>query len=141
MSDIVPETTRRPVRAGLLAGDLRQLDAVRLAGSRCRACGETTLGTSNLCPNCGSNDVGPLPLSNGGQVWTYTVVRYKPPGDYKGPDPFVPFAMGLIELPEGLRVLAPIAGDIDAVRIGMDVQFRAIARTDDVVEFTYEPVA
>src|SRR4051812_32345459 len=101
---------RRPVREGILTGDLSQEQTIRLAGSRCKVCGEATLGTSKLCPNCGSDAVEPIELSHRGRVWTYTVVRYKPPGDYKGPDPFVPFAMGLIELPEGVRVLAPIFG-------------------------------
>jgi uncharacterized OB-fold protein len=132
---------RRPVRPGLLAGDLSDLSKVKLAGSRCKLCGEATLGTSNLCPNCGSDEVAPIEMSDAGQVWTYTVVRYKPPGDYKGSDPFKPFAMGLIELPEGLRVLAPIGGDVETVRIGMAVVFHPYVRDDGVVEFNYAPVA
>ena len=43
-----------------------------------------------------------------------------PPGAYKGPEPFVPFALGLVELPEGLRVMSPLEGDIDALKIGND---------------------
>ncbi len=132
---------RRPVRDGILAGDLSDLKTVKLAGSRCKVCSEATLGTSNLCPNCGSDEVAPIPMSDAGKVWTYTVVRYKPPGDYKGPDPFVPFAMGLVELPEGLRVLAPIGGDVEAVKIGVDVTFHPYVRNDGVVEFNYLPAA
>jgi hypothetical protein len=132
---------RRPIREGLLTGDLSGLQSVRLAGSRCNVCNEATLGANSLCPNCGSNEVTPIDFSNNGTVWTFTVVRYKPPGDYKGPDPFVPFAMGLVELPEGLRVLAPISGDPDKVKIGMNVTFKAFARPDGVVAFDYEPVA
>lgn len=135
------DAARRPVREGLLAGDLSDLSKVRLNGSRCKVCSEATLGASTLCPNCGSDEVAPQPMSNDGVVWTYTVVRYRPPGDYKGPDPFVPFAMGLIELPEGLRVLAPIGGDPEAVRIGMNVRFHPYARPDGVVEFNYQPAA
>ena len=133
------DQTRRPVREGLLSGDLSDLAAVRLNGSRCRTCGEATLGANALCPNCGGDDMAPVAFSNEGAVWTYTVVRYRPPGDYKGPDPFVPFAMGLVELPEGLRVLAPIGGDPEAVRIGMKVAFHPYARPDGVVEFNYLP--
>lgn len=136
----ISESARKPVRPGLLVGDLDNLDTVRLAGSRCSVCGEATLGTSTACPNCGSDDVAPISMSSQGKVWTYTVVRYKPPGDYKGPDPFVPFAMGLVELPEGLRVLAPIGADVDHVSIGMDVAFHPYVRADGVVEFNYQPV-
>ena len=141
MTQSTEQTARRPVREGILQGDLQRLEGVRLAGSRCRQCSEATLGTNSLCPNCGSDSVEPIAFSNRGEVWTYTVVRYKPPGDYKGADPFVPFAMGLIELPEGLRVLAPIGGDVDGVRIGMEVAFHPYARPDGVVEFNYQPVA
>jgi uncharacterized OB-fold protein len=130
---------RRPIRDGLLKGDLSDLQSVKLAGSRCKACHETTLGANTLCPNCGSAEIEPLDLSSKGVVWTFTVVRYKPPGDYRGPDPFAPFAMGLVELPEGARILAPIGGDPEAVRIGMSVVFCAYVRPDGVVAFKYEP--
>ena len=87
----------------------------------------------------------PLALGQRGTLWTFTVVRHKPPGDYRGPEPFVPFAMGLIELPEGLRVLAPIAGDPAAVRIGMALEFRAELRPGshdpEVVSFAFHALA
>lgn len=130
-----------PVRKGIFAGDLRNPAALQLAGSRCSACAEATLGENSACPNCGSEEVRPIVLSNEGSVWTYTVVRHKPPGDYKGPEPFAPFALGLIDLPDGLRVVAPIAGDVDRVQIGTKVRFHAYARPDGVVEFNYLPVA
>ncbi|APL96117.1 nucleotide-binding protein [Sphingobium indicum] len=141
MTDSTPLSDFRPVRSGLMTGALDDLASVGLAGSRCRACGETTLGANTLCPNCGSDDVFPIALSDEGKVWTYTVVRYRPPGDYKGAEPFQPFAIGLVELPEGLRVVAPVGGDPDAVRIGMTVRFTARARADGVVEFVYNPAA
>jgi uncharacterized OB-fold protein len=120
-----------------LVGNLETGEAVGLAGARCRACGEATLGRNLLCPNCGSEDVEPLALSAKGKVWTYTVVRYPPPGDYKGADPFRPFALGLVELPDGLRVLAPLACAPEEVRIGMDVVFQPRVRPDGVVQFEY----
>lgn len=141
MTDATPPSEFRPVRSGLLTGSLADLASVGLAGSRCRACGETTLGANALCPNCGSDDVFPIALSDQGHVWAYTVVRYRPPGDYKGPEPFQPFAIGLVELPEGLRVVAPIGGDPEAVRIGMPVRFAPRPRADGVVEFVYNPAA
>lgn len=132
---------RQPIRAGLLTAPLSELATVRLLGSRCEACGETTLGESTTCPNCGSDAVLQLPLSRRGHLWTYTVVRHRPPGNYRGPDPFVPFALGLVELPEGLRVLAPIEADITRLKIGAEVQLRAFVRGRDpdreVVSFAF----
>jgi len=128
---------RRAVREGLLVGNLETGEEVALAGTGCRICGEVTLGQNRLCPNCGGEEVEPLALSAKGKVWTYTVVRYPPPGDYKGADPFRPFALGLVELPDGLRVLAPLACAPEEVRIGMDVVFQPRVRPDGVVQFEY----
>ena len=84
-------------------------------------------------------------MSNRGVLWTYTVVRHRPPGNYKGPDPFAPFGMGLVELPEGLRVLTPIHCDINRLKIGLELQLRPVVRKDadsrEVVSFTFEPIA
>ena len=137
-------TERVPIREGLLAGSLSDIKGVSLAGTRCSSCGETSLGKKSICPNCGRNTVQEIALSKRGVLWTYTVVRHRPPGDYKGPEPFVPFGMGLVELPEGLRVLVPIDCDIEKLKIGLELQFRAYVRKDsdrrEVVAFTFEPV-
>lgn len=119
------------------------LSDVRLAGTRCAICKETSLGLVPLCPNCGSDRVSELPLSNRGTVWTYTVARHKPPGDYRGPDPFVPFAIALVELPEGLRVVSRVDGNVEKIDVGMLVDFTPVARHDadgtTVIAFTYQP--
>ena len=133
---------RVPIRAGLLSEPLTELDQVRLLGSHCEECQETTLGTNSACPNCGSSRLRSGPLSSEGTLYTYTVVRYRPPGDYKGPDPFQPFALGLVELPEGLRVMVPIDGDPATIRIGMPLRFRAFVRPgaaapSEVVSFAF----
>lgn len=130
-----------PIREGLLAGDLSRLDEIRLAGCRCTSCGETALGIRSLCPNCGRDTVANLALSDRGSLWSYTVVRHKPPGAYKGPNPFMPFGLGLVELPGGLRVLSPIRCDIEKLKVGLSLRFRPYVRHDverDVVAFDFE---
>jgi uncharacterized OB-fold protein len=133
---------RVPLREGLLNGPLSCLDDVRLAGSNCSTCRETSLGKGDVCPNCGRNTVCEVPLSDRGVLWSFTVVRHKPPGDYRGPDPFVPFGLGLVELPDGLRVLSPIECDIEQLTIGLELRFKPYVRRDserDVVAFTFTP--
>lgn len=141
MTDAQTGRCRVPIREGLLTGDLLELDAVRLLGSHCDACGETALGRRVVCPQCGGADVRQLPLGARGVLWTYTVIRHRPPGDYKGPDPFVPFGLGLVELPEGVRVLSPLACDIDRLAIGMPFVFSPYVRADpdgrEVVAFSF----
>jgi uncharacterized OB-fold protein len=133
---------RVPIREGLLSGPLSCLDDVRLSGTTCGSCGETSLGKADVCPNCGRNTVREVSLSDRGVLWSFTVVRHKPPGDYRGPEPFVPFGLGLVELPDGLRVLSPIDCDIDRLTIGLELRFTPYVRKDperDVVAFTFEP--
>lgn len=147
MSPNTEVTTRggvRPIREDLMLNVGGPLDQVRLAGTRCSACGETTLGALSHCPNCGSGQVSSLPLSPRGSVWSYTVARHKPPGDYRGPEPFKPFGIGLVELPEGLRMMTRIDGDIDALDVGLPVEFSPYLRHDEdgsiVVAFTFKAV-
>lgn len=135
-----PTRERVPIREGLFAGDLSDLPSVRLQGSRCGACGETSLGHHDLCPNCSSNAMADLPLSAEGTLWTFTVSRHRPPGNYRGAEPFTPFGLGLVELAEGIRVMTPLDGDIDSLRIGMPAHFAPYVRHDDeqdVVAFLF----
>jgi uncharacterized protein len=134
---------RIPVREGLLSESLADLSVISLMGSRCRNCRETALGVSSLCQNCGSDDLTTIPLGIRGTLWTYTVVRHKPPGDYRGPHPFVPYGLGLVELPEGIRVLSPLGTDVDTLRIGQALVFKPIILSGDngneLVSFEFVP--
>ena len=134
-----------PIKEGLFTLPLTPLSQVRMAGSKCGDCGEVALGKRSNCPNCGRKKMEDLPLSNRGTLWTYTVIRHKPPGDYKGPDPFVPFGLGLVDLPEGIRVLAPIDCNIDKLAIGMKLQLEVFPLYKNeagsgVLAFKFRPV-
>ena len=109
------KAARKLIRDGLLASALGALDQVSLCGSHCPSCGETSLGANDVCPNCDGASVSRTPLSRSGTLWTYTVVRHKPPGNYQGPDPFMPFGLGLVELPVGASHLGQLVG----ARIGL----------------------
>jgi hypothetical protein len=123
-----PETDARspefiPIKEDFFTRPLAPLDQVRLQGSECSACGEVFFGRPTVCQNCTSEVVSPRALSPFGKLWTYTTISYRPPGDYKGPDnPFKPFAVGLVELPEGVRILSLLdVPDFGDLAIGMDV--------------------
>jgi uncharacterized OB-fold protein len=51
------------------------------------------------------------------------VQRFRPPPPYRGPEPFAPYGVGMIELPEGLRVTAVLEEDDPArLRVGMEME-------------------
>ena len=134
-----------PIKDGLFTMPLTSPEQVRLVGSRCRLCSEVSLGTCMACPNCVGEDMEIIPLDRRGKLWSYTVIRNRPPGDYKGPDPFIPFGLGLVELPEGIRVVAPIAGDVDELKVGMELELEVYnlyqnEEGSDVMAFRFNPV-
>jgi uncharacterized OB-fold protein len=73
----------------------------RLRGGTCRSCGRPHFPAGVACPWCSSADVEPVTLSDRGRLWAWTAVTAPPPG-YEGE---VPFGFGVVELPEGLRVV------------------------------------
>jgi len=139
------EKRQVPIKEGLFTAPFNPVEKVRLMGSRCNECREISLGSRQTCSNCGGTSVEQIPLSRKGKLWTYTVIRHKPPGDYKGPDPFVPFGLGLVELPEGIRVLSPLQCDPERIKIGMELEMEVHPLYTDennaeVLAFRFRPV-
>ncbi|MGW1025360.1 Zn-ribbon domain-containing OB-fold protein [Streptomyces sp. NPDC002577] len=79
------------------------------------------------CPRCGG-PADPATLSGAGTLWTWTVQRYAPksPPYQAPPGGFEPFAVGYVELAEGMRVAAVLeVDDLDDIRIGMPLTVTA----------------
>ncbi len=136
------EKKRIPIRERLLSKPLSRLEDVRLLGSKCKNCGEVGLGEVSSCQNCAGEDLIVMPLSQKGKLWTYTVIRNRPPGDFKGK---VPMGEGLVELPEGIRVKSPLGGDVEKLEIGMDLKFTAYPlyeneNGEEVIAFRFDPI-
>jgi uncharacterized protein len=102
---------------------------VRLIGGRCPACGRHQFPRSEICPYCGTDAVEEVSLSPAGTLWAWTAVTAPPPG-YRGE---VPYGFGVVELPEGLRVLTRLTeSDPTRLRFGQDVSLRLVPlHTDD----------
>jgi len=97
--------------------------APRLIGGRCQSCGRHQFPRSSLCPHCGADDVAEALLSSQGTLWAWTAVTAAPPG-YRGE---VPYGFGVVELPEGLRVLARLTqGDPTKLRFGQEVRLQLV---------------
>ncbi len=111
-----------PVRDGLF-----RTDPPALLGSRCRACQTIRFPTQALCARCQSTDVEAVALSTTGTVHTFTVVHHRPPG-YVGP---LPYAIGIVELPDGLRVASTLtADDLAQIRIDAPCRFELLELPD-----------
>jgi uncharacterized protein len=107
-----------------------------LRGSRCRGCGTIAFPVAVGCQRCGGSDVEPFDLARRGTVWAHTVQRFAPKSPpYVPPaEGFQPYAVGYVELPDGVRVEAILEGDHDRLA---DAQVELVA-TEPVPRFATE---
>jgi uncharacterized OB-fold protein len=111
-----------PVREGLWTTPSSPDEKPQLLGSRCPVCGEIFFPKKDHgpCINCQSTKLEEVKLSRRGKIYSYTVVMQRPPVYYQGD---VPYALGYVELPEGVRVESLLAApDLESLRIGMDAE-------------------
>ncbi len=98
-----------------------------LLGSKCKRCGDYFFPQVSACgnPNCMSIDLEQVPLSRRGKLYSYTVNYFPAPAPYVPPDPFVPYAIGVMSLEkEKMKVLGQIVSNCDfkKLKIGMDIE-------------------
>lgn len=95
----------------------------QLLGDVCEQCGEIFFPPKviKFCAHCHSRKLNKIGLSREGKIKNFTVVYQRPGGGfYNGP---VPFAYGVVELPEKVWVQTLFAGcDLETLRTGMDVR-------------------
>ncbi|MGC2653694.1 MAG: OB-fold domain-containing protein [Mycobacterium sp.] len=131
---------REPAVDGWFASD--PAGVPHLIGSHCPECGTYVFPPRlNNCPNpaCDGDALDQVPLSRRGTLWSYTENRYAPPPPYPATDPFTPFAVAAVELPdEGLIVLGKVEdGTLAAdLKVGMAMELTTIPLyvDDDGVE-------
>lgn len=118
-----------------LEGAFREAPAT-LLGSRCANCGAFRFPANEVCAICQHAEGEVIELSRAGVVYTYTVVHAAPPG-YQGE---VPYALGVVELPEGLRVGATLlADDLETIAIGApaELELFEIAGDPPILNFGF----
>lgn len=88
-------------------------DAPALIGSKCTTCNTVFFPrTAGFCrnPACNGDEFADTELSRRGRVWSYTDAQYQPPAPYiPATDPYVPFALAAVEIPEGIVILGQVA--------------------------------
>jgi uncharacterized OB-fold protein len=128
-----------PVREGLFEDG----SPPRLLGSHCTSCGNHHFPEHRVCPYCAADTVAPAALSGHGVLWAYTAVTAAPPG-YRGE---VPFGFGVVELPEGVRVITRLTeADPSRLAPGQAMELTVVSlHTDDdgneVRTYAFAPAA
>jgi len=130
----------RPIHEGLFTKPDDPRGAALLAG-RCGACGRHHFPAAETCPYCSAETGSVEAVGATGRIFLHTVVQTAPPG-YTGP---VPYGFGLVDLPEGLRVVTRLAAaDLDALESGLRVRLEiAPLCTDEegneILSWAYRP--
>ncbi|MFG1266087.1 Zn-ribbon domain-containing OB-fold protein [Xanthobacter aminoxidans] len=96
--------------------EVSETGAPHLKGGRCRACGALSFPKAAVCTECLSLDVETVRLPDEGRLYSYSIVHQAP----KGWD--VPYVLGYVDLPDGVRVLAHI--DAPPASIAIDQKVR-----------------
>jgi uncharacterized OB-fold protein len=123
-------------------------DGPRLLGSRCATCQTPYFPRSAGChnPNCDQSKMEDVEFGPSGTIWSVSIQNYPPPPPVVCEDPFQPFAVGMVDLPEGLRVLGRIAAeDPDSVGVGDSVELilAPLGRDESgsqVISWQFKPV-
>ncbi|MBW1818933.1 MAG: OB-fold domain-containing protein [Deltaproteobacteria bacterium] len=86
-----------PFKEGLFEFPEGNEKAAHILGVRCNACGKYAFPPRPICISCHSKNVVTIPLSRKGKLHSFTICRVPVPK--MSP----PYAIGYIDLPEGVR--------------------------------------
>ncbi|MEU8591140.1 OB-fold domain-containing protein [Streptomyces sp. NPDC048664] len=101
----------------------------RLLIQRCAGCAAPRFPWLPGCNACGCPEWDTVEASGEGTVYSYVVMHHPP---FPAFDP--PYAVGLIELAEGVRIVSNVIGvPYDKVRVGMPVRLAFERYDDDLV--------
>jgi uncharacterized OB-fold protein len=93
---------------------------------RCDGCGALRNPPGPLCLDCGATEWTAVPASGRGKLFSYTVQHHPPLPGFATPHP-----VGVVELEEGVRVVAGLDGvPLQQIAIGMPLVAEFIRRSD-----------
>ena len=111
-----------PVAEGLFS---ETADGPRLLGSRCGSCATPYFPRSAVChnPECRESKMEEASFGPRGTLWSCAIQNYPPPPPARYEEPYTPYALGMVDMPEGLRVLGRIStDDPEGVEVGTEVE-------------------
>ena len=97
----------------------------RYEAARCSGCGQVFFPPRLACSRCRGREFEKTTLSREGTVETFTVIRVAPSGFLDE----APYAVGIVSLPEGVKVTAQIVDcDLETLAVGDPVrlEFRRV---------------
>ena len=124
-------------------------EGARLIGSRCASCKTPYFPKVDFCrhPECGDSKIEDAGFGPDGTIWSCAIQDYPPPAPAKFDKPYKPYAMAVVDLADGLRVLGQIKTD-DIRTVKPDTKVTLVIDTlchddagNELVTWKFRPVA
>jgi len=141
---VSPTKKRIPFKEGLFIIPNESEKEPYLIASHCKACNSKFFPKRSICQNCARDDfMEVIPLNSKGKLYSHTTVEY----DKSAPPGFeIPYAVGFIDLPEGVRVLSLLRGwKPGQLKTGMEMgvifeKIREDREGNEVIAFRFMPI-
>src|ERR1051325_6858901 len=112
---------RVPVKPGFFTVPDSRSEAPKFLGTRCADCNEHFYPRRKICAKCLSERTSDVELSSRGTLYSFTFVHFPLFGSTNA-EHMGGYGVGQIDLPEGPRLQAPLAGTQADFEIGQSVQ-------------------
>ncbi len=95
-----------------------------LHGSRCAGCNTPYFPKSEAChnPECTRSDMEDCDFGGKGTLWSYSVADFPPPPPHKFDKPFAPYAIGVVDMECGLRLIGQMVDKAEDVEVNAQVE-------------------
>jgi len=87
----------------------------KLMGGKCKKCGKVHLPPRPMCDKCFSKEMEWVEMPQKGKLMTYTIIHVAPT-QFQG---MAPYAVGIVELENGVRMPGMIRAAPEQIKIGM----------------------
>ena len=113
-------------------------EGIVLVGNKCLQCGTAFFPKAVYCTQCLNKELEEMPLSKRGTLYSYTITRV-PVGRYP-----IPHAIGMITLPQKVRITAPLIMSEEDFKIGEEMEMVIstlwIEEDHDVIGYKFKAV-
>jgi len=138
-----PTRPRVPIKPGFFTVPDDPAEAPRLIGTKCLRCDEHFYPRRAICAKCLSEQTAEVEMEARGTIYSYTFVHLPLFGS-TNMEHADGYGVGQIDLPEGPRVQAPLAGKQAEFQVGRQVRGELnVLRSDgaqDIVIVRFRPV-
>lgn len=106
----------------------------KFMATQCKKCKNKYFPPRADCPYCLESEMEWFEITSPGKLLTYTQVHYGPLGF----EADAPYVIGIVQFPEGIKVLSRISKKIDPtdIKIGMELRVVSVRINDEKI--TYE---